>query len=79
MEVIEIVLLIAGLLVFVLSFVIPAKVEADTKEEAFATLIDGINELQIMNPLIIDATLLNDVFSTKDTAHELQVYVGDLV
>lgn len=51
----------------------------DTKEEAFETLIDGINELQIMNPLIIDATLLNDVFSTKDTAHELQVYVGDLV
>ena len=51
----------------------------DTKEEAFATLIDGINELQINNPLIIDSTLLNNVFAEEEYAHELQVYVGDLV
>ena len=51
----------------------------NTKEEAFTTLIEGINELQIVNPLIIDATLLNNVFSQEETAHELQVYVGDIV
>lgn len=50
-----------------------------TKVRAFETLISGINELQIKNPLIIDVTLLNNVFSQEETAHELQVYVGDLI
>lgn len=54
MEVIEIVLLIAGLLVFVLSFVIPASVEADisdTKELAKDEIKDMVSAemLQIKN------------------------------
>ena len=50
-----------------------------TKEEAMQTLVDGIQELQIKNPLVVDTCLLNDVFTKDDRAHELQVYVGDLV
>ena len=54
---------------------------ADTIEPVVSikVIINGINELQISNPLIIDSTLLNNVFSEEEYAHELQVYVGDLV
>ncbi|MDD6467662.1 MAG: MerR family transcriptional regulator [Erysipelotrichaceae bacterium] len=49
------------------------------RQEALDTLLNGIQELQLKNPLIIDTTLLDDIFSLEDRSHELQVFVGDLI
>lgn len=51
----------------------------ETRQEALNILLEGIQELQLKNPLIIDTILLDDIFSLENRSHELQVYVGDLV
>ena len=50
----------------------------NTREKALKQLLNGIEELQLSSSLIVDSSLMSDIFNHEVERRELQVFAGEV-